>query len=521
MTDLTILLPRQGSGSPEAATVRKRLMASRGSVVALDRPVLGPGEIGLQPEQFTTYYFKYGIDFRRIDANFRLREIVLLKCPANSRVGFWLAYLWTFPESTFQIDSIRIPKAGHYDSRNNPLGKNPGNIWAFSRGLSDGGRGVQRTLHSAAPSETILSGYIESAAIERFIRCHSEVGDTVSCWGDSADLSPVERLTNALGRSFEPLPPGASDSPSPRPRVRGTAPVQSSLTDSQDVLQPTGGIDQPPTLRYYICDCRFGLVKAEFPPITDVVTSPPYNLDYRPFNVPRSDPHSRHLVAPQRVGYRDALAEENHRELIRSTLQAIDPRLDSKSADIFVNFKNDYGGGECQPPFWLLDTAPESWQLTDILVWRYDISFDPARLKYKPYYEWVFRFTRGTAKLHRPHVYLRDFYLPIVKGNSLERVDLVHPAVFPTALPTLCLREAGHNGLVADPFAGSGTTLAAARRLGRPSIGFEADPRFIADIERRVGIRKRVGRLEDANGLVVRPPKPTEVTPVIQDEDVG
>jgi len=31
---------------------------------------------------------------------------------------------------------------------------------------------------------------------------------------------------------------------------------------------------------------------------------------------------------------------------------------------------------------------------------------------------------------------------------------------------------------VLDPFAGSGTTLIAAKRLGRPSIGVEINPKF-------------------------------------------
>lgn len=45
----------------------------------------------------------------------------------------------------------------------------------------------------------------------------------------------------------------------------------------------------------------------------------------------------------------------------------------------------------------------------------------------------------------------------------------------------------GPRGLVVDFFAGGGTTLAAARRLGRPSIGFEIDPHHAASATRRLG----------------------------------
>lgn len=41
-------------------------------------------------------------------------------------------------------------------------------------------------------------------------------------------------------------------------------------------------------------------------------------------------------------------------------------------------------------------------------------------------------------------------------------------------------------GIVVDPFAGSGTTLAAAKRLGRQWLGFEVDPKTAAVARKRV-----------------------------------
>ena len=76
-------------------------------------------------------------------------------------------------------------------------------------------------------------------------------------------------------------------------------------------------------------------------------------------------------------------------------------------------------GGCCDLPFYMLELMPERWKLLDVLVWRYDISFDPGRGKYKPLYEWVIRVGYGDVDL--PELGMLDWYIPILKGNSNER----------------------------------------------------------------------------------------------------
>jgi site-specific DNA-methyltransferase (adenine-specific) len=54
-----------------------------------------------------------------------------------------------------------------------------------------------------------------------------------------------------------------------------------------------------------------------------------------------------------------------------------------------------------------------------------------------------------------------------------------HPAVMPVALAERCIRLSTWPGeLVLDPFAGSGTTLLAAKRLGRRAVGVEQSERY-------------------------------------------
>lgn len=55
-----------------------------------------------------------------------------------------------------------------------------------------------------------------------------------------------------------------------------------------------------------------------------------------------------------------------------------------------------------------------------------------------------------------------------------------HNAVFPVRLPLLfCNHFAAPGELVADPFAGAGTTLLACERLERRSVGMEIDPSYV------------------------------------------
>jgi DNA modification methylase len=65
----------------------------------------------------------------------------------------------------------------------------------------------------------------------------------------------------------------------------------------------------------------------------------------------------------------------------------------------------------------------------------------------------------------------------LATGNGEGR----HVAVFPEQLPELCITAGSRPGdIVLDPFAGSGTTLQVARRLGRRSIGIELSQESVA-----------------------------------------
>ena len=72
--------------------------------------------------------------------------------------------------------------------------------------------------------------------------------------------------------------------------------------------------------------------------------------------------------------------------------------------------------------------------------------------------------------------------------KTKEEVALKHPAMFPSALARRlieCLARPEAT-LILDPFAGVGSTLLAAKELGKPSIGLEISPEFAQIAEGRI-----------------------------------
>ena len=90
------------------------------------------------------------------------------------------------------------------------------------------------------------------------------------------------------------------------------------------------------------------------------------------------------------------------------------------------------------------------------------------------------------------------WYLPRVCGTFKERTG--HPCQMPEAVLDRIIQVASNPGdVVMDPFAGSGTTLASAKKLGRKYLGVELSEEY-AD-----AVRKRLQLIEFAEKSTVKP----------------
>lgn len=71
-------------------------------------------------------------------------------------------------------------------------------------------------------------------------------------------------------------------------------------------------------------------------------------------------------------------------------------------------------------------------------------------------------------------------------STNTYRMD-EHFAMFPERLIEPCVLAGSRvGGIVLDPFFGSGTTGAVAKRLGRKYIGIELNPRYCCKAEMRI-----------------------------------
>jgi site-specific DNA-methyltransferase (adenine-specific) len=192
-----------------------------------------------------------------------------------------------------------------------------------------------------------------------------------------------------------------------------------------------------------------------------IVTSPSYNLG-----------RQSGAYANMRDGYlshADDLPEVEYvawqREAITAMWAAVAP-----NGAIFYNHKQVIRDGEALLPTRLI---PAVAVLRQIIVWDRRVGMNWSPSHFCPQHEWLMLLAhRGFRLASRGHSAPGDVW-----DLAIEQTVEGHPCPFPRSIPTAAI-GATDARVILDPFMGSGTTLRAAKDLGRRAIGIEIEERY-------------------------------------------
>lgn len=127
--------------------------------------------------QEIVWHYEGGMSYKRRFAHRTERWLWLVRNPENY---------------CFDLDAIRDPSLNRtVDPRNNPLGKNPTDLWYFDRVVGGTGKGAAKTSHPCQFPEPM---------IERIVRACSAAGDTVL--DPFAGSGTTAVVCQRLGRPF-------------------------------------------------------------------------------------------------------------------------------------------------------------------------------------------------------------------------------------------------------------------------------------------------------------------------------
>jgi len=193
-----------------------------------------------------------------------------------------------------------------------------------------------------------------------------------------------------------------------------------------------------------------------------VVTSPPYNLSGDGNN--SAGTYFRNLEDGYAT-YGDDMAHADYVSWQRDVVRACWDALSDDGA-IFYNHKPRVGGDRVRLP---LELVPDDLPIRQVIVWDRGSGFNRQRTYFVPAHEWVLLVAKPAFRTNTRSV--DDVWrIPFETGSE-------HPAPFPMALASRAIGSTDA-ATVLDPFTGSGTTLVAAKRLGRKAIGVELDERY-------------------------------------------
>lgn len=126
--------------------------------------------------------------------------------------------------------------------------------------------------------------------------------------------------------------------------------------------------------------------------------------------------------------------------------------------------------------------APRPVWMKNLLIWDKGPAFGMGDLSFpwKNSFEEIYCIGEGFRHENRDPGVIRGYFSPFS-----EAAGRCHPNEKPVSLLAYLLKRHNANPIL-DPFAGSGTVLAAAKNLNRPAIGIEIEERYCEIAARRL-----------------------------------
>ncbi len=242
-------------------------------------------------------------------------------------------------------------------------------------------------------------------------------------------------------------------------------------------------------------DCLDVMASIPDASIGTVVTSPPYNIKNSTGNGLRGGRGSgKWPNAALQDGYAEHGDAMPHGEYVRWQRECLREMMRALREDgaIFYNHKWRVQDGLMQGREEIVRGLP----VRQIIIWQREggINFNPGY--FLPTYEVIYLIAKPEFRLVPRANRIGDVWrLPQERNNA-------HPAPFPVQLAKNCIASTD-NGIVMDPFLGSGTTAVAARLLGRSWIGIEKSPEYCELARRRIEGASTIDRGEPGAVRVV------------------
>lgn len=256
------------------------------------------------------------------------------------------------------------------------------------------------------------------------------------------------------------------------------------IDKSRGATAHDGGASPRPYYQDSFCtiyhgDCRDVLPKLKA--IDLIFTSPPYNINNSDADLGhgRNYRKSKWVGSLLRNGYDhcdDALPWPEYEKLQRGILSQMWRTLSDRGA-IFYNHKPRLRGTHCWTP---LSLIPEEIELRQIIIWARAGGTNFSVTHYLPTHEWILLLAKAGFRLRDQSASgVGDIW------RVSQEARTWHPAPFPVGLAARGI-ETTSAGVVLDPFMGSGSTLRAAKDLGRRAIGIEINESYCEATARRL-----------------------------------